>query len=82
MMSKTPETAPNAEDRRIRAQFARALWMADNQGALPDSAEARKAAFGEVRKDYLGKARKYQRMLARRGVVMSLAAAAGAEEAD
>lgn len=61
-------------EKKARTILAKALWNIDNDQDFADAA-ARNAAFKEVRKDYLGKARKLSRYMDKRGMSISVDAA-------
>lgn len=58
-------------EKKARTILAKALWNIDNDQDFADAA-ARNAAFKEVRKDYLGKARKLTRYMDKRGMSLSV----------
>ena len=81
--TKMDETDSNvnapSEENRVVNKFASVLWRLDQGDDLPEEKEARKEAYGAVRKEYRIKARKMQRQLERNGVVLSYTE--GGEEA-
>ena len=82
-MQDTITDAEKAEKKRIARLLARTLFNQNWSEQNPEgSAEDRKAAYKEVQADQVKAARKLQRVLENRGVVMSLTAEAAAKGDD
>lgn len=74
MATDSTKTPLSDAEKKARTILAKALWNIDNDQDFADAA-ARNAAFKEVRKDYLGKARKLSRYMDKRGMSISVDAA-------